>query len=476
MLTQENDVDVHALKRQGWTVSAIARHLGHDRKTIRAYLSGERAAGRRAVSTVDPLEPFLGYLRQRLADDPHVWSVVLFDEAVRFGFDRSYPTFTRGLRAHRLRPHCEACAASTGRDHAVIAHPPGGEVQWDWVELPDPPAAWQAGPHAHLLVGALSASGRWRGVLAETEQHAHLVDGLHAVSGRLGGLPRAWRFDRMATVVSPNTGRVTSSFAAVAKHYAVQVALCPPRHGNRKGVVEKANHSAAQRWWRTLGDDVTVEAAQASLDAFCARVGDTRPRRRDGIRSTVGALAAAEPLGALPPPFPVTLTVDRTVTEQALVHFRGNTYSVPPGLAGSTVTVTHRLGAHTLDITTTTKGAAAGAVTAGGTAGTVVLARHDRQVDGAGVSVRDSGHIRALETAVLGAFSTAAPCGRKVRRPPSPAALAHAEQLMHAEQLRDVAGGTFPADQRQVAREVGREVVVDLTVWARAARMRQVAP
>jgi len=58
----------------------------------------------------------------------------------------------------------------------------------------------------------------------------------------------------MATVASPNTGRVTATFAAVAKHYAVHVALCPPRHGNRKGTVEKANDTAAQRWWRTVPD------------------------------------------------------------------------------------------------------------------------------------------------------------------------------------------------------------------------------
>ena len=457
MLTQENDVDVHALRRQGWTVSAIARHLGHDRKTIRAYLSGDRVAGRRApaASASDPLEAFVDYLRQRLADDPHVWAVVLFDEAVRLGFDRSYPTFTKGLRRHRLRPHCEPCSASSGRDHTVIEHPPGEEVQWDWVELPDPPAAWQAGAHAHLLVGALSCSGAWRGVLAETEQHPHLVEGLHAVSGRLGGLPKVWRFDRMATVASPNTGRITATFAAVAKHYAVQVALCPPRHGNRKGVVEKANHSAAQRWWRTLGDDVTVEQAQASLDAFCARVGDKRLRRRDGQRTSVGALAAAEPLGVLPPAFPATVTVDRTVTAQALVHFRGNTYSVPPGLAGTTVHVTHRLDAHTLDITSTSTGGAGGARGA-----LTVLARHDRAVDGAGVSVRDGGHVRALQTAVLTAFDDRPRCARKVRRPPTPAA------LVHADQLRDGA----------VADAAEREVVVDLSVWAQAARLRQVAP
>ena len=39
MLTQEDDVEIHALAKRGWTVSAIARHTGRDRKTVRKYLS-----------------------------------------------------------------------------------------------------------------------------------------------------------------------------------------------------------------------------------------------------------------------------------------------------------------------------------------------------------------------------------------------------------------------------------------------------
>jgi transposase len=38
MLTQEDDVEIHALARRGWSVSAIARHTGRDRKTVRKYL------------------------------------------------------------------------------------------------------------------------------------------------------------------------------------------------------------------------------------------------------------------------------------------------------------------------------------------------------------------------------------------------------------------------------------------------------
>ncbi|MFG2304511.1 hypothetical protein [Actinacidiphila glaucinigra] len=34
MLTVEEDLDAHALRRQGWSISAIARHLGRDRTDV----------------------------------------------------------------------------------------------------------------------------------------------------------------------------------------------------------------------------------------------------------------------------------------------------------------------------------------------------------------------------------------------------------------------------------------------------------
>jgi ribosome modulation factor len=58
MITREEDIDAHALHRQGWTISAIARHLGRDRKTIRAYLRGDRQPGLRARAAADPFGPF----------------------------------------------------------------------------------------------------------------------------------------------------------------------------------------------------------------------------------------------------------------------------------------------------------------------------------------------------------------------------------------------------------------------------------
>jgi hypothetical protein len=67
------------------------------------------------------------------------------------GFGLSYPSLTRLIRTRELRPACPACAGATGRINAISEHTPGEETQWDWLDLPDPPANWGWGKTAHLL-------------------------------------------------------------------------------------------------------------------------------------------------------------------------------------------------------------------------------------------------------------------------------------------------------------------------------------
>lgn len=406
MLTEEEFVEASALHRRGWSIAAIARHLGRDRKTIRAYLRGERMPGVRRRAVPDHFASFEPYVRERLAEDPHLWGSTLYDEVTALGYPRSYVTFVRELRRRRLRPRCEACAGVKGRPTIEIEHPPGEEVQWDWLELPEAP--W--GGEAHVLVGTLSHSGRFRAVFCESEDQAHLMAGIDAVLRRLGGTARRWRVDRMATVCEPGSGRVLASFAAVARYYGVSVDVCPSRRANRKGAVESRNHFLAQRFWRTLRASSPAEA-QAKLDRFSERTGDRRRR----ARATVGELAAAERLRPLPAlPYPATLEVERTVSAACLVSYEGNRYSVPPGLHGQRITVRRRLGSRQIEL-----------VSAAGS----VVASHRLAPAGAGALRRQEKHRVALEQVVLASLTSARPCRRKANRPPGEAALAAAADL-----------------------------------------------
>ena len=449
MLTWEDDVELHALRKRGWTITAIANHANLDRKTVRKYLAGDGTPGVRARPGPDLFEPFADYVTARLVEDPHLWACTLFDELVDMGFELSYQSLTRIIRDRGLRPVCQVCRTATQRPNAVIDHTPGDETQWDWLELPNPPAAWGWGKSADLLVGSLAHSSKWRASLSASQDQPHLIAGLDRITRALGGVSRVWRFDRMATVCDPASGRVSASFAGVAKHYGVSVAICPPRRGNRKGVVEKVNHIAAQRWWRTLADELTVEQAQASLDRFASLRGDTRLRATADGRSSVAVLAAAEPLAAVPAPYPVVITEDRTASRQALVSYRGNRYSVPPELAGAQVIVSHPIGGQVIDIAT-----AAG----------IVIARHQLAADGLGVAVRDSGHVLALNAAAMATATSGRPHRRKERISPGPAAKAAATKLLAAQ-----AGGT---NDIQPSTSTTDSTIIDLSAYERAAQRR----
>ena len=88
MLTQEGDVEIHALAARGWKISKIARHTGRDRKTVRAYLEG-RGGGQNPKPRASCLDPYREYRAQRFDDDPHVTAAVLFDELVEARFPAS---------------------------------------------------------------------------------------------------------------------------------------------------------------------------------------------------------------------------------------------------------------------------------------------------------------------------------------------------------------------------------------------------
>jgi hypothetical protein len=333
--------------------------------------------------------------------------VTLLDELTAAGFDRSYPTLVRELRRTALRPVCLVCQQRRANAPTTeIDHPPGEEIQWDWLELHTTP--WQQ--PAYLLVGALSHSGRFRAVFCEQMTFGHLVGALHEILVGLGGTSLVWRVDRMATAVIPDSDRLNPQFAQMAKHYGVDVAVCPAHRPQRKGVVEAAIKFIGGRWWRTA-NAATMREAQQSLDTFTLNISDRRGRRG----STVGEVGAAEPLRALPAlAFPAEIVVDRVCSRSALVLFETNKYSVPPGYAGQPLVLRARVGEPHLQILTTTA---------------IKIATHRRAPTGAQQTIRSTEHAVQLERAVLDAFTTQTTCRSKINRPPGDGALAELAKL-----------------------------------------------
>jgi len=155
--------------------------------------------------------------------------------------------------------------------------------------------------------------------------------------------------------------------------------------------------------------------------------------------------SATAPVPASPPI--TVITVSRRASAQALVAYRGNTYSVPPAHAGQPLTLTHRVDAATLSITTG--------------AGITIAVDH-RRTDGAGATVRTEQHVTALNTTAMAATTPAAPHRSKQRIPPGDAAPAAADVLRGTT--------TNPAPAAASA------AVIDLTRYAQAVARRRTLP
>ncbi|MFH8380243.1 Mu transposase domain-containing protein [Kitasatospora sp. NPDC018058] len=384
------------LHLQGWSISAIARHLGHDRKTVRSYLGGGRVAGVRSA-TPDVFLLFLPYCRQRLADDPHLLATRLFAEVVELGYPGAYSTFTRALRRQLLRPPCAHCPPGAYPGGPADAPRGGQEIRFDWLRLPAPPAGWGCGTHAQLLIGTLSTSGRWRGVLSDGDDLPHLVEAIDRLLRRLGGTPGCWRLGRTPVACTVATGQPKPVFAQVARYYGAAVQLGPADHVDPP---DEARDAVLRDWWHGVARDIWLAGAQDELDqlALCR---DTQDDHR---------------LPALPiTPFPARLSTRRVVGPQGLVPYRDSFYAVQPDLAGALVTVHHRLDEPYLSIATPTG---------------AVIARHRFAPPGSARTIADGAETNILERpARLGHPQVPACRDGRGRKPLSPQALAEAQAL-----------------------------------------------
>ena len=111
------------LHQSGWTVSAISRRVGHDRKTVRIYLTGKRDPGTPRSDTRDLFAPFSAYATLRVRHDPHLAASALHDELNALGYTGSYSALTRSLRQRDLLPSCPTCGQAPSPEITRRASP-----------------------------------------------------------------------------------------------------------------------------------------------------------------------------------------------------------------------------------------------------------------------------------------------------------------------------------------------------------------
>ena len=316
------------LHRQGLTVSAIARQLGLDRKTVAKYIArgleppayGPRPPRPRAT------DAFLPYLQERLAAYPQLTAVRLWREVKERGFVGAYTAVKRAVV--QIRPSHPLPV------EVRFETPPGEQAQVDLARFE---VTFADEPGATRIVWLFSmVLGHSRLIWARFVTHQDLQTVLRchiAALQAIGGAPREILYDRMKTAVTGEDpdGLVVYNrgLLDLARHYGFLPRACRPYRAKTKGKVERPFRYVREdfflaRAFRNL-DDLNTQLRHWLDTVANARVHATTKRM------VAEAFAEERPhLRPLPlAPYRAVLKLERRVSHEGFVSVAGHLYSVP---------------------------------------------------------------------------------------------------------------------------------------------------
>ncbi len=316
------------LHRQGLSVSAIARQLGVDRKTVRKYIAHGLEPPAYGPRQPRPrrLDPFTTYLRERTTAYPGLTGSRMWRELKELGYSGGYTAVTDYLREVRPREPAPF--------EVRFETPPGHQAQVDFAQFQ---VVFTDEPTTMRIVWLFSmVLGHSRLIWARFVLHQDLQTVLRchmAALADLGGVLAEILYDRMKTAVAGQDDEChviyNPALVAFARHYGFWPRACRPYRAKTKGKVERP--------FRYIREDFFLARSFRNLDDLNAQLADwldtvANVRVHGTTQRVIAEAFAAERPALKPPPalpFRAVLKLERRVTHEGLVSVSGNLYSVP---------------------------------------------------------------------------------------------------------------------------------------------------
>ena len=340
VLVQQQWEAIHERRSRGESLSAIARDLDLDRKTVRSCLGQASWQPYQRAAAASLLDLHRDWLAERAPQVNYSARILWQELRAQRGFTGSYVIVRRAVAPLRL----EACVASLTQRRFETG--PGEQAQCDWGQITVPLAGVRTEIHVFVMTLGYSRRGFAMGFLRE---RMHDLLGAHeAAFAHFGGRCEFLLYDRMRTVVlgtSEGRPRLNPTFANFAGYWGFTPRLCQPYRAQTKGKVESGvkyvkRNFVPGRVFRDLDD------FNEQLAAWQAEVADVRIH---GTTHQQPIERFAEEARALVPTaghasFLAAMVRERVVADDWLVSIDGNRYSVPFALIGKTVQVVRQGG------------------------------------------------------------------------------------------------------------------------------------
>ena len=332
MLMKEDFAVIKALAKRGVYLKDIAAELGVHPKTVRRALQRGAAPTPPRPRRPSKLDPYKAQVDQLLADG--VWNgVVILRELRAAGYTGSHTILRDYLAPKRaLRP---------GRATVRFETPPGRQLQSDWGELETLVAGEVT--KVYFIVNELGYSRRFHFWCAASYDAEHTYEGVIRSFEYFGGVPQEVLVDNQKATVLVHHGttlQFNTRFLDLAAHYGFTPRACRPYRARTKGKDERMvgyiKHHFFVRYrafdsWAHL-NQLTEQWLHEEAD----------PRVHGTVHEVVAERFRREQPALAPLPaqrYDTAYYEHRQVSWDSYIEVRGNRYSVPAALVGTTVAV-----------------------------------------------------------------------------------------------------------------------------------------
>jgi transposase len=316
------------LFNEGLSISEIARQKGHDRKTIRKYITIETPPlGKDRPEKPGKLDPFKDYIIRRLNE--HSFSALrLYREIQDQGFTGKYGIVKNFIR--EVRPKNDVPAVYRYETK------PGVQAQVDWAEC-----------------GKIEIDGKIRKLYCFTmilgfsrmrfAEFTLQIDVFTLIQCHLkafnyfGGYPQEILYDNMKQIVLDrkpvsSESKWNSRFEDFCRHYGFIPRLCRPYRPQTKGKIE-STVKFVKRDFFMGGNFASFSDINQQLQQWLLRVNTSIQGTTHEIP---GEKLKQENLNKLNEikPYQVTKEESRKISSDSHLSYLGNKYSVPYKFAG----------------------------------------------------------------------------------------------------------------------------------------------
>jgi len=327
MITQDKFGAIAELAQRGIAKKAIARLLGIDIKTVRRHLKRiQWQSYQRSIIKKRLLDDYADWIKARLLEVNYN-ATVIFQELKLMGYQGCYETVKCFVAPLRRIYQAE--------NEAFIRFEtmPGEQSQVDWGSTWVWIGAKQEKVHIFTLVLGYSRRLFARGY--PDEKIVHLIAGHEAAFQWFEGYTKEILYDNPKTMVRNHnivSGEIllNNTFKDFCNHYHFRPRFCRPYRAQTKGKVEsgvkyvKRNFLAGRRF-------KSLAHLNQELENWLLGISDERIH---GTTHKKPSLRFLEEKASLTPilgvkPYCLIPAIQRRVSQDAMVNFNSNRYSVP---------------------------------------------------------------------------------------------------------------------------------------------------